>query len=57
MLGECLGGALAVDDFVNLAQQVGFSDPRVLDAEPITVHDTELKTLLGDAEFYSITFR
>jgi hypothetical protein len=37
--------------------QVGFADPRVLEVEPIAVHDTGLKALLGDADFYSITFR
>jgi hypothetical protein len=37
--------------------QVGFADPRVLEVEPIAVHDSELKALLGDAAFYSITFR
>ncbi|KAF6263798.1 S-adenosyl-L-methionine-dependent methyltransferase [Scenedesmus sp. NREL 46B-D3] len=57
LLGECLGGALAVNDFLRLAHQVGFADPRVLEVEPIAVHDPELKALLGDAAFYSITFR
>jgi hypothetical protein len=42
---------------VVLHLQVGFADPRVLEVEPIAVHDTGLKALLGDAAFYSITFR
>ena len=37
--------------------QVGFSDPRVLAAEPIEVHDAELEGVLGGAKFYSVTFR
>jgi hypothetical protein len=37
--------------------QVGFADPRMLDAAPIEVHDSQLKALLGDAAFYSVTFR
>jgi hypothetical protein len=37
--------------------QVGFADPRVLEVEPIAVHDAGLRGLLGDAAFYSITFR
>jgi ubiquinone/menaquinone biosynthesis C-methylase UbiE len=57
LLGECLGGALAINDFVRLCQQVGFTDPRVLEASPIDVHDPQLRELLGDAAFYSVTFR
>ncbi|WIA21587.1 hypothetical protein OEZ85_000776 [Tetradesmus obliquus] len=57
LLGECLGGALAVNDFLRLAHSVGFADPRVLEVAPIAVHDDELKSLLGEAAFYSITFR
>ncbi|GBF94952.1 arsenite methyltransferase [Raphidocelis subcapitata] len=56
-LGECLGGALYVNDFLSLCKQVGFSDPRVLAAEPIEVHDAELEGVLGGAKFYSVTFR
>lgn len=37
--------------------QVGFTDPRVLEASPIEVHDPQLRELLGDAAFYSATFR
>jgi arsenite methyltransferase len=58
LLGECLGGALYEEDFLRLARKAGFEDPRRL-ATPtvIDVHDPELKNLLGDATFYSITFR
>ena len=38
-------------------KQVGFSDPRVLSAEPIDVHDAELQQVLGGAKFFSVTFR
>ena len=37
--------------------QVGFSDPRVLSCEPISVDDAGLKAVAGDARFYSVTFR
>lgn len=37
--------------------QVGFTDPRVLEASPIEVHDPQLRELLGDAAFFSVTFR
>lgn len=58
LLGECLGGALYEEDFLRLARKAGFEDPRRL-ATPaiIEVRDPELENLLGDATFYSITFR
>lgn len=37
--------------------QVGFTDPRVLSAEPIEVRDAELEGVLGGAKFFSATFR
>lgn len=57
MLGECLGGALYVEDFMRICRNVGFLDPRELVREPITVTDPELKELCGNAQFYSITYR
>ncbi|XXQ34923.1 Methyltransferase domain-containing protein [Plasmodiophora brassicae] len=57
LLGECLGGALYVNDFIRLAKQAGFADPRVLSKAPINVTDPALKEKLGLANFYSITFR
>jgi ubiquinone/menaquinone biosynthesis C-methylase UbiE len=57
MLGEGLGGALAINDFVRLCQQVGFTDPRMLEARSIDVYDPQLKELLGGAAYYSVTFR
>lgn len=57
LLGECLGGALYVQDFVRLCREAGFQDPRQLSSSVIEVHDKELKALLGSATFYSITYR
>lgn len=57
LLGECLGGALYVEDFKRICQKVGFTDPRALAAAPIEVHDPELKELCGNAKFFSITYR
>lgn len=58
LLGECLGGALYKEDFLRLARAAGFEDPRPL-ATPaeIEIKDRELKDLLGNARFYSITYR
>lgn len=37
LLGECIGGALYVHDFVHIARTVGFTDPRVVSVHRITV--------------------
>ena len=55
--GECISGALYIEDFKRLAQQVGFADARVLSTDPIQVTDPELKEVTGEAKFYSITYR
>ena len=57
MLGECLGGALYVEDFRRICAKVGFLDVRELTRETITVNDPELEALCGQAEFVSITYR
>lgn len=57
LLGECLGGALYTQDFVRLCREVGFLDPRTLSSAEIEVRDRELKELLGDARFFSVTYR
>lgn len=55
--GECLGGALYWNDFQNMAKEVGFSDPRVVEASPITIENKEIQGKLAGFEFYSITYR
>ena len=58
LVGECLGGALYEQDFLRLARSVGFVDPRMFAArEEIDVKDEGLKEILGQAKFYSITYR
>ena len=57
MIGECLGGALYLNDFFSICKQVGFGDPRVLASEPISIDDKVLKKVAGDAVFLSVTFR
>jgi len=55
--GECLGGALYWNDFLNFAKQAGFSDPRIVEAAPITIENKELENKLTGYEFYSVTYR
>lgn len=55
--GECLGGALYWNDFFTYAREVGFIDPRVVEAAPITIENKELEDKLKGYEFYSVTYR
>ncbi|KAJ1860896.1 hypothetical protein LPJ73_001189 [Coemansia sp. RSA 2703] len=57
LLGECIGGALFYEEFEQMAEHVGFARPRVLAISHIEIHDAELKQLVGDVKFYSITYR
>eukprot|EP01023_Acetabularia_acetabulum_P065429 TRINITY_DN865_c1_g1_i6.p1 TRINITY_DN865_c1_g1~~TRINITY_DN865_c1_g1_i6.p1 ORF type:complete len:406 (-),score=82.93 TRINITY_DN865_c1_g1_i6:254-1471(-) len=55
--GECISGALYIEDFKRIANNVGFKDVRVLSASEMTINDTTLQDVLGNARFYSITYR
>jgi len=55
--GECLGGALYWNDFHNFAKKAGFTDPRIVEAAPITIENKELEDKLTGYEFYSVTYR
>lgn len=55
--GECIGGALWWKDLVDLAEEVGFSRPRLVTASIITVDNKELQDILGDFKFISATYR
>lgn len=55
--GECLGGALYWNDFMNFAKEAGFTDPRIVEAAPISIENRELEEKLQGYEFYSVTYR
>lgn len=55
--GECLGGALWWKDLLQLADEVGFSPPRLVSANIITVDNKELQDALGDFKFVSAEYR
>ncbi|MEM1307696.1 MAG: methyltransferase domain-containing protein, partial [Pseudomonadota bacterium] len=57
LLGECLGGALYWADFLAIAKEAGFGDPRLVTTRPLEVEDAELAEKLGNARFYSSTYR
>lgn len=55
--GECLSGALYVNDFLSMVKKCGFIDPRKVSINRITVKNKELEAKLGEIKFYSITYR
>jgi SAM-dependent methyltransferase len=57
LVGECLGGALYWGDFLRLAREAGFKDPRLVSDRPIAVVDEVLAGKLGAARFFSATYR
>jgi SAM-dependent methyltransferase len=57
LYGECLGGALYWNDFLRMARAAGFADPRLVSDRPLEITEPELAALVGDARFYSATYR
>ncbi len=57
LYGECLGGALYWNDFQTLAKAAGFKDPRLVTDRPLEITDPALQARLGEAQFFSATYR
>lgn len=57
LLGECLGGALYVEDFRRLLRAVGCLDFRVMAKNRITIDNPAVEAKVGSATFWSMTIR
>ena len=57
LYGECLAGAMHWNDFLQLAKDCGFTDPRLVEHEPVDITDPAIQSLLGDVRFRSATCR
>jgi len=57
LYGECLGGALYWNDFLPMAKEAGFLDPRLVTSRPIEVGNAAMREKLGQARFFSATYR
>ncbi len=55
--GECLSGALYWNDFLRISQKVGFTDPRSVKNNPISIENKNVQEKCGDIQFYSVTYR
>lgn len=54
---ECVGGALYWNDFLGLAREAGFRDPRLVTSHEIHITEPVLKARVGAARFFSATYR
>ena len=57
LYGECLSGALYWNDFINLAKRTGFSDPRLVEDNPLIISNPKIEETVGNIRFYSATYR
>jgi len=57
LLGECLAGALYVEDFRRLLRAVGCPDFRVMTKSRITIGNPVVEAKVGAAAFWSMTIR
>ncbi|WP_372778346.1 methyltransferase domain-containing protein [Litorivivens sp.] len=57
LYGECLGGALYWNDFLNLAKRSGFADPRLVEDRPLGINNPAIAERLAPAAFFSATYR
>jgi SAM-dependent methyltransferase len=55
--GEFLGGALYWGDFLALAREAGFRDPRLVNSRRLEITDPDVEAKTGQARFYSATYR
>ncbi|MFC1631436.1 arsenosugar biosynthesis radical SAM (seleno)protein ArsS [Candidatus Omnitrophota bacterium] len=57
LYGECLGGALYIEDFRRILRQVGCLDYRVAAKRRISLDNPEIEAKAGMIDFYSMTIR
>lgn len=55
--GECLGGALYIEDFRRMLVTLGCLDYRVIKSSKITIADKAIAQKSGHIDFYSMTIR
>jgi arsenite methyltransferase len=57
LLGECLSGAMYVEDFRRCLADIGCKDARIMSSNALTVDDSELNAKIGMVGFTSKTIR
>ncbi len=57
LLGECLGGAMYIEDFRRMLTNIGIPDYRITSSRLMTLDDPEVEAKAGMIDFYSMTVR
>ncbi|GBC29339.2 methyltransferase domain-containing protein [Rhizophagus irregularis DAOM 181602=DAOM 197198] len=57
LYGECLSGALYIEDFRRLITSLGYPDYRTIINRKVDIKDSDIKQKIGMIDFYSITIR
>lgn len=57
LVGECLAGAMYVEDFRRLLAELGIADARVCARRAISLNEPAIERRIGFAQFTSITWR
>ncbi len=57
LYGECLGGAMYIEDFRRLLAATGCADYRIAASSPIEIEDESLRSRAGNVRFTSHTIR
>ncbi len=57
LIGECLGGALYIEDFRRILNKIGCFDFRIMSKMKIELDTIEVKQKIGMIDFYSMTIR
>jgi arsenite methyltransferase len=57
LLGECLGGALYIEDFRRMMRAVGCLDSRVVTQRKIDLNNPDIERRAGMIDFFSVTVR
>jgi radical SAM/Cys-rich protein len=57
LYGECLGGAMYIEDFRRMLEGLGYLDVRYMSKRVITIDDPKIAEKTGNATFCSVTVR
>ena len=57
LLGECLGGAMYIEDFRRMLRDINYPDYRIVSKQKITLNDKEVQLKAGMIDFYALTIR
>ena len=57
LVGECLGGAMYIEDFRRLMTKCGWQDFRYMSSSAATIDNEEIEALIGNIQYTSRTIR